>query len=71
MDTSQKSSDETRRVSLGNEEGVTAIVSPEDLHIPTCASTADEAIEILKKDHTEWEKSTPVDQGARGVSHDV
>jgi hypothetical protein len=66
MDTSKKSSDETRRVSLGNEEGVTAIVSPEDLHIPTGVATADEAIEILKKHHAEWEESTPVDQGARG-----
>jgi uncharacterized protein (TIGR00730 family) len=47
------------------------LVSPEDLQIPTCAATADEAIEILKKHHAEWKISTPGDQGARGVSHDV
>jgi len=35
------------------------LVSPEDLHLPTCVATADEAIDILKKDHVEWKKSTP------------
>jgi uncharacterized protein (TIGR00730 family) len=33
------------------------LASPEDMKIPLCVSTADEAIAVIRKDHSAWQKS--------------
>ncbi|HLW65518.1 MAG TPA: LOG family protein [Gemmataceae bacterium] len=36
-----------------------ALASPEDMTIPTCVSTADEAIALLRKHHAKWKQEKP------------
>jgi hypothetical protein len=45
------------------------LVKPEDIAIPRCVDSADEAIAIVREHHARWRAGKLTVEGARGRNH--
>ena len=44
------------------------LASPEDLELPRCLATADEAIEVIREEHARWQKARAASPGSSSAS---